>query len=399
VLARLDELATFGGQADGGVTRLAFSEEEMAARDRVGDWMRSAGLDVRFDRFGNMFGSTDANQPGAHVSMSGSHIDTVPNGGRLDGALGVVAAVEAVDAMRRVGRLPPRPLEVVVWRCEEPVRFSQGKVGSLLFSGRLAPDDVRPLEKPPIDLNAMMMQESARPQRAETRTVASVLELHIEQGSVLERAERQLGVVTAIAAPIRTRMTFLGRADHSGATPMAHRRDALCGAAQLILGVEAAALEEQAAASVATTSAVDCVPGAMNVVPGAVTLLVDLRGVEEASIVRLQDTIRARAEGIARDRSLDLEFETLSVGTPTRLRPEVVGCVERALRDLGYDPVLMPSGAGHDAQCLATSADVGMIFVPSIGGVSHSPEERTAPEDIVAGARALAAAWFAMGSR
>lgn len=361
--------------------------------------MRQAGLEVRFDRFGNMFGSTDANEPGAHVSMSGSHIDTVPNGGRLDGALGVVAAVEAVEAMRGAGRLPQRSLEVVVWRCEEPVRFSQGKAGSLFFSGALSLRDLRTIEQPPIDLEEVIRQEATRPQRAETRIVASVLELHIEQGCVLERAARQLGVVTAIAAPIRSRLTFLGRADHSGTTPMAERRDALCGAAELVLAVEAAALGERAAASVATTGALDCFPGAMNVVPGTVSLLVDVRGVDEASMSRLQSAIREQAEAIARVRSLDLEFETLSVGTPTQLRPEVVGCVARALREVDYDPMLMPSGAGHDAQCLATSADVGMIFVPSVGGISHSPDEHTAAEDIVAGARALAAAWFAMASR
>lgn len=399
MLARLEELATFGGQAGGGVTRVAFSSDEIAARDRVAEWMRDAGLDVRFDGFGNMFGSTDANEPGGHVSMSGSHIDTVPNGGRLDGALGVVAAVEAVEAMRRTRCLPQRPLEVVVWRCEEPVRFSQGKAGSLLFSGGLSLDDLRALEEPPIDLKGLLAEETARPQRAETRTVASLLELHIEQGCVLERAGRQLGVVTAIAAPIRTRLTFRGRADHSGTTPMTERRDALCGAAEFVLAVEVAALEEQSAASVATTSSADCRPGAMNVVPGEVTLLVDVRGVDEASIGRLQAAIRARAEEVANARSLRLEFEPLSVGRPTVLRPEIVECVDGALRNVDYEPILMPSGAGHDAQCLATSADVGMIFVPSVGGISHSPDEHTDDEDIVAGARALAAAWFAVASR
>jgi hydantoinase/carbamoylase family amidase len=399
VLGRIEELASFGGQSDGGVTRVAFSPDELAARDRVAEWMRTAGLEVRFDRFGNMFGSTDANEPGAYVSLSGSHIDTVPSGGRLDGALGVVAAVEAVEAMRRSGCLPQRPLEVVVWRCEEPVRFSQGKVGSLFFSGSLALSELRAIEETPIDLGEIIRQEAARPQRAETRVVASILELHIEQGCVLERAARQLGIVTAIAAPIRTRLTFLGRADHSGTTPMAERRDALCGAAEFVLAVEEAALGERAAASVATTGAIDCFPGAMNVVPGTVTLLVDLRGVDEASMGRLQGAIRARAEAIAGARSLDLEFETLSVGTPTQLRPEVIGCVADALRDVNYNPMLMPSGAGHDAQCFAASADVGMIFVPSVGGISHSPDEHTAAEDVVAGARALAPAWFALASR
>lgn len=398
VLRRLDELARLGGQADGGVTRIAFSQEEVDARELVAEWMTEAGLGVRFDWFGNTFGSVDSNAPLARVSMSGSHIDTVPGGGRLDGALGVVAAIEAVEAMQRSSRLPALPLEVVVWRCEEPVLFSQGKVGSLLFSESLAWEDLRPL-KPLPDSDALLNSAAALPQRDPSRRVESVLELHIEQGCVLERAGRQVGVVTAIAAPVRLRVTFGGRADHSGTTPMGERRDALCGAAELVLAVETVALGEAVAGTVATVAVVDCRPGAINVVPDAVEVLIDVRGVNEPSMQRVQAQIRDQAKLICRTRSLDLAYETLSVGVPTRLRPEVVAAVAAAVRDIEYDPLLMVSGAGHDAQSLAGVADVAMIFVPSVGGVSHSPEERTADADLIAGARALAAAWYALASR
>jgi hydantoinase/carbamoylase family amidase len=220
VLARLDELAAIGANAGGGVTRIAFSAEEEEALALVGGWLAEAGLTPAFDRFGNLFASSDGNGPGLVSTVSGSHLDTVPNGGRFDGALGVIGAIEAVEAMREVDVLPEQPLEVVVWRCEEPVRFSQGKVGSLLFTGALTVDDLVSLGDPPFDIAAALAAEDRRPRRDSSRRIGSCLELHIEQGRRLERARRRVGVVTAVAAPIRLRIEVEGRADHSGATPM-----------------------------------------------------------------------------------------------------------------------------------------------------------------------------------
>lgn len=398
LLGRLGELARIGADPAGGVTRLAFSAEEREAEELVAGWMETAGLTVRYDEFGNMFGATDAGGGGAAVSLCGSHLDTVPNGGRLDGALGVVAAIEAVEAMRAVGRLPEAALEVVVWRCEEPVRFAQGKAGSLVFSGLMRPDELRPIEQPPLDLAAALAADGDRPRRDGSRRLETCLELHIEQGAQLEQADCTIGVVTAIAAPIRLRVELTGSADHSGATPMADRRDALCGAAELVLAIELAARAEVDAGSVATAAAIGCLPGAMNVVPGESSLLVDVRGVDAASMQRVVAEIERAAAEIAERRALRVDVDTLSRGEPTPLSPAVVDRLAQVVDAIGLSSMRMPSGAGHDVQCLAALAEIGMLFVPSVGGISHSPEEHTRDEDVIAGARALAACWWALAA-
>ncbi len=398
LLGRLDELARIGADPAGGVTRLAFSAEEREAEKLVSSWMETAALTVRYDEFGNMFGATDVDGGDAAVSLCGSHLDTVPNGGRLDGALGVVAAIEAVEAMRAVGRLPEAALEVVVWRCEEPVRFAQGKAGSLVFSGLMRPDELRPIEQPPLDLAAALAADGDRPRRGGSRRLETCLELHIEQGAQLERAGCTIGVVTAIAAPIRLRVELTGSADHSGATPMADRRDALCGAAELVLAIELAARAEIDAGSVATAAAIGCLPGAMNVVPGESSLLVDVRGVDAGSMQRVVAEIERAAAEIAERRALRVDIDTLSRGEPTPLSPAVVDRLAEVVDVIGLSSMRMPSGAGHDVQCLAALAEIGMLFVPSVGGISHSPEEHTSDEDVIAGARALAACWWALAA-
>jgi len=398
LLERLDQLALLGADPSGGTTRIAFSPEEDAALQLVSDWLEQAGLTPTYDDFGNLFASNDGNQPGAVTSASGSHLDTVPNGGPLDGALGVVAAIEAVEAMRAAEALPPRPLEVVIWRCEEPVRFSQGKVGSLLFSGQLTIDELSPLGEPPFDVASALSRENRQPRRDASRRIGSLLELHIEQGRRLERAGLPVGVVTAVAAPIRGRITIEGRADHSGSTPMDDRRDALAAAAEVVLAVEDAGRSEAKSESVATSADITCHPGAINVVPGRAEVLVDIRGVDPTSMERLVEGISASCEMIASRRALDIRITILSRGVPTVLRESVIRRLEEVVRTLGHEPLLLPSGAGHDAQCLAGSADVGILFAPSVDGVSHSPGEFTRPEDVIESARALAAGWLALAA-
>ncbi len=286
----------------------------------------------------------------------------------------------------------------MIWRCEEPVRYAHGKVGSLLFSGQIARADLHPVQEPPFDLAAALRADGERPRRDPSRSVASCLELHIEQGRRLEEAGVQVGVVTAVAAPIRLRATVTGRADHSGATPMNGRRDALCAAAELVLAVERAGRAESAAESVATTADVGVSPGAMNVVPGAATLLIDVRGIDAPSMERVRAAISAAAAAIAGRRAVRIAVDTLSRGTPTRFDPAVVDALAGTVEHVGSPPLRMPSGAGHDTQCLAGMAQCGMLFVPSVGGISHAPDELTHDADVVAGARALAAAWWQVAS-
>jgi N-carbamoyl-L-amino-acid hydrolase len=231
------------------------------------------------------------------------------------------------------------------------------------------------------------------PSRPDTRRVAGCLELHIEQGRRLERAGRRLGVVTAVASPIRLRVVVAGRIDHSGATPMDDRQDALCAAAELALAVERAAQAEAEYETVATTARISVEPGAMNVVPGHAEMLVDVRGIEGESMRRVVASIEACATRVAAGREVDIDVQTLSSAEPTQFDRDIVEVLSDTVAALGEEPMLMPSGAGHDAQCIASLAPAGMLFVPSAGGISHSPLEHTDDGDVVLGARALAGAW------
>ena len=258
----------------------------------------------------------------------------------------MVAAIEAVEAMRAVGALPDRPLEVVVWRCEEPVRFSQGKVGSLLFTNQITIDDLAPIGEPRFDIRAALMGEARTPRRDPSRSIASCLELHIEQGRRLEQAGCPVGVVTAVAAPIRLRVSFNGRADHSGATPMDDRLDALCAAAELILAVEDAGRRSQRQNQWRLRPISTCRPGTINVVPGEAEVLVDVRGIDLESMDRVVATIRASAEGIAMRRRLRTEVTVLSRGVPTVLDNTVVSTLQEVVRALGGEPAAIAERRG-----------------------------------------------------
>lgn len=392
LLSRLSELAEVGADDAGGVTRIAFSELEVQANELVCRWLRELDLTLARDPFGNLFASTDGNAAVGRPWLAGSHLDTVPNGGKLDGALGVVAAVEAMAAMRVSNSLPAAPLEVVIWRCEEPVRFAHGKVGSLIFSEALALEELTPLDNSGLDLT-LTPTRSDLPLRPASRGVGGCLELHIEQGRRLERGGHHLGVVTAVASPIRLRVIVLGRSDHSGATPMDDRRDALCAAAELSLAIETVARRESEFETVATVARIVVRPGAMNVVPGEAELLIDIRGIDAGSMARVVAEIESKSEQLVAIRDVRIETQILSSARPTEFDRDVIDALSRAVTAIGGDPVLLPSGAGHDAQCIAALAPSGMLFVPSVGGVSHSPLEHTADEDVVLGARALAGAW------
>jgi hydantoinase/carbamoylase family amidase len=360
--------------------------------------MREAGLTVASDRFGNLFGSTDGNKPGARVSMAGSHIDTVPDGGSFDGTLGVVGAIEAVNAIRESDARTNLPLEVVVWRCEEPVRFAQGKVGSSLFAGTRSVEDLRPLD-PRFSFDTAIPVEEEATQREPTRVPASYLELHIEQGRRLEEGGLQIGVVTAVAAPTRLSIVISGRTDHSGATPMGMRRDALCAAAELVLAVESAASAESRHESVGTTTSVECVPGAINVVPGEARMIVDLRGVNRESVGRVVAAIEDAVGEVERARDVRVDIEFMEREDPTPLDPHLVEIMSKTVSRVGLTAQLMSSGAGHDAQNVAALCPAGMLFVPSVDGVSHSREEFTRDADVVAGVQALSACWWRIAGR
>lgn len=394
--AAIDELAGFNDNpAAGGITREVYTPTYAAALDWVMKRMRAAGLEVRLDAVGNLFGRWPGSDPDAPIVLTGSHVDTTLNAGRYDGVVGVLGAIEAVHALRAADVQPRRSIEIVAWAGEEP-RFGTGCVGSRAAAGDLERTDLDRLR----DRDGTSMAEALReaghdPDRlAEARidpaSVHALVELHIEQGAVLEAHGESIGVVTAIAAPHDFRLTLRGAATHSGATPMDLRRDALAGAAEAMVALERAARESPSGTTVGTVGVLRLRPGAINVVPGEVELDVDVRDSDVAARDHVVAAILAAAREIAERRGLELDVTPIVEDVPVACDPRVVDAAEASCRELSLPFRRMISGAYHDAMIMGRKVPIGMIFVPSVDGVSHHPDELTAPEDLDRGVRVLA---------
>lgn len=400
VIERLQEatiaLAEFGRVGPTAVTRLAFTSEDEAAHKFIAQRMRAVGLETRVDAFGNVFGRRSGTDEAASVILTGSHLDGPPDGGMFDGTVGVICALEAVHAMNERGVALRHPLEVVAIRCEHLDRFGMSCLGSRAMSGKLNDPELDRLADRQTGeslrealLAAGHLGEPLASVRLEDR-VGAFVELHIEQGRVLEDAGDRLGVVTAIAGPTRFLVRLEGVADHSGGTPMKLRRDALCGAAETALALER--LATSTSSSVGTVGVFEVRPGAMHTVPGVAEFAVDIRGVDAAEKAALVVRFRSEMEAIAARRELGLSF-TCSVDEPPVPCSELVRrAIGDALMDERLQYVEMASGGGHDTQHLSRCTEAGMIFVPSVAGISHAPEERTEWEDLALGATALRAA-------
>lgn len=380
-----------------GVTRLAFTEEDLRARQLVIGWMQEADLAVRVDPAGNIIGRQEGSKAGWPALMVGSHLDTVREGGVFDGSLGVVAGIELAQALREEGQALRHPLEVVVFSDEEGVRFGTGLFGSRAMAGLLDPNEVfRARDERGVELaqalcDAGLDPETVTQARRDPATVGAYLELHIEQGAVLAHRDIVAGVVTGIVGIWRRKYTWRGVTNHAGTTPMYLRRDALLGAAEFVLAVNRLVKERVNAGveMVGTVGWLRVHPGAVNVVPGEAALYLELRGMDLARVQEVLHELHSVAQDLARRNSLELEASDPAVIPPIALSPVVMEEVEGACQDLRISWCRLPSGAGHDAQNMALSAPAGMIFVPSQGGLSHCPEEYTLPEHVAAGARIL----------
>ncbi len=386
--AILDVFRRYGGGDDGGTTRLAYSDEDIAARAYAASVMESAGLQVSVDIAGNLIGRRDGADPAALPIVIGSHLDTVPGGGSYDGHVGCAAAFEVALTLHHHGVALGHPLEVVVFQNEEG-----GKTGSRALVGRVEPFEFDAVTASGLTIrdginrlggDAARLDEAQR----EPGSMAGFLELHIEQGAVLETAGTQIGIVEGIVGIRRWNMTVLGAQNHAGTTPMPQRRDALVATADMIRAVHEVATTMDGR-QVATVGRIEAVPGAPNVVPGEVRATLEIRDLEMDKIGQIFAEIVASAREIESARDVTIEFERFyeSLAAPTA--PAFRDILERAATDLGYSTMRMPSGAGHDAQSMAELGPVGMIFVPSRDGISHAPEEYTAPEDITRGANVL----------
>jgi hydantoinase/carbamoylase family amidase len=391
-LARdLERLAAFGRDPSGGWTRPALSEADAQARGYVREEMRAMGLAVVHDEVGNLIGRRRGARDEAPV-VTGSHLDSVPRGGRFDGPLGVAGALEAVRALDEAGVTTGRPIEVVVFTGEEGSRFPRGTIGSAAMSGDVAVAEILSLRDRDgvrfLDALASYGDTGApRPARRPPGSVHAFVELHIEQGGVLESQRIDIGAVTAIQGLIQHVARIHGDPNHAGATPMSLRRDALAGGAEIVLAVERVAREVGA---VATVGRLEVEPGGYNIIPGVATLSIDLRAPEAGSLDELDRQIRAEVLDIAERRGLGLELTRRQRVEPGPCAEVVIGAVERAAVEAGASAMRLLSGAIHDALHMGSLCPTGMIFVPSVGGKSHCPEEESGLAEMLRGCEVLA---------
>lgn len=381
---RLDELYAIGAgpPPEGGAYRPLYGTAWAAAGDLVEGWMKRAGLKTRRDAVGNIWGRSGGTERGKSV-VTGSHIDTVRRGGRLDGALGIVAGLTAVETLLKEKGAPRRPLEVVAICEEEGSRFATNFWGSRAIVGDIDRVDT--------EMQQAMRELGLDPGRTATAArddLDTFVELHIEQGAVLETSGTPLAIVSAIVGTAHLEVVVTGRPDHAGTTPMELRHDALTGAAAMIHAIESLA-RSLGRPAVATVGRLRVEPDQINVVPGRVVFTVDVRHADLTARRSLEDRIRSLCATIAGERTLGLEIRTLQERPPVPMHPKVREVLVQAALDCGVEAPELVSGAGHDAQVLAARCKVGMLFVPSIGGRSHCPEEATSPRHVELGTRVL----------
>ena len=376
-----------------GITRLAFSEHEGQAFDFIAGKMKEAGLKVRADNFGNIIGRRDGLYNDAAVVMMGSHLDSVPNGGNFDGVVGVLTALEVISVMNEQGFQNEQPIELVVFRAEESSRFGVATLGSKVMCGQIKADDLRTItDKSKRSLYDVLKENGFDADNIENAVyqdkVKLFLEVHIEQGKVLEATGKQIGVVTGIAAPTRLRVFLDGHADHSGATPMGMRHDALCAAAEMVLAVESLG-GKTVNPCVATVGILEVSPCVMNVIPGKVELGIDIRSIYDNDKSELTQKIKEAVKEIAQARGIECEIKEISDERPVPLRENVLEFLQKACLKNGVEHILVPSGAGHDAMHWAAVYPVGMLFIPCREGISHHHQELAKIEDIACSAKIL----------
>lgn len=417
----IEQLSEIGRTTQGGVTRLAFTPQDLAGRKLLSEWMLEAGLKIQRDAVGNLIGVLPGRVPHAPVLACGSHIDSVVNAGKFDGIVGIVAAVECARILHESGGLNST-LCVMNFVMEESSRFGAGYgFGSRVMAGfPIGRQELFARDRSKV-LQARAMQElkgwetgsriatertalraaqeDIEASRYDWTGVRAFIELHIEQGPVLERAQAQIGVVTAVAAPTRLHLVLTGQQNHSGTTPMNMRYDALAAAAEIILEVERIARLDTGHRIVATVGMIQSEPNVMNVIPGRVELRVDVRSAngdaKREAVASMQDAMRE----ICKERGIGIEINTLTDESPVEFSQEIVDVIARVCAAQNLDAMKMPSGAGHDAAHVARVAPAGMIFIPSREGISHDPREFSAIEEIERGARVLLGALLELDNR
>lgn len=389
---RLFELSEIGRKAEGGITRMSFTKEERQAKDLVRSYMIDAGLSVREDAAGNLIGRKEGYQKDAPTVIMGSHLDSVPEGGIFDGPLGVLAAIEVLQSMKEHQVETNHPIEVIAFTDEEGTRFRFGMIGSMSLAGTLRQEHLTNTDQQGITVAQAMREAGYDPDRItdaarEKGSVKAYIELHIEQGKILENSGLSVGVVSGIAGPLWTKWTLTGEAGHAGATPMNIRRDPLAAAATIIQEIESEVKRYPNA--VGTVGKLSVQPGGMNVIPGQVEFTLDLRDIDEQVRNEIENQITSRARQICNERGIHLRIDDLQRIEPVPCSPEIRRVIEAACEKAGQKTMTLPSGAGHDGMQFKDFCPIGMIFVRSKDGISHNPAEWSSKEDCRDGANVL----------
>src|SRR5437016_8983067 len=384
LLSEIETLASFSDAEAPAVTRIVFTPTDMTARAWMKEHCEDAGLSVRQDAIGNTFARWSGSDPAASVVGTGSHIDAIPNAGRYDGVVGVLGGLEAMRALRQSGFRPKHSIELLVFTSEEPTRFGIGCLGSRLLSGTCSADaaskltdrDGASLEQ--VRLAAGFAGELAAVKLA-TGYYKAFVELHIEQGPILERERIALGVVTHIAAPASFRVSIEGSGGHAGGVLMADRKDALCAAAELILAIEKAAHASGALDTVATVGVCDVFPGAVNSIPSRVGITLDIRDTDLVRRDGVMKAIERAGETISKKRGVVIRNELINADAPADCAPEVRAALAVSCREHGFPFLEMVSRAYHDSLFVSRIAPTGMLFIPCRNGYSHRPDDYAAP--------------------
>ncbi|MCC6877907.1 MAG: M20 family metallo-hydrolase [Sandaracinaceae bacterium] len=403
VQAELDELARFSDDPAPAVKRVLYTPTDLEGRAYVRRLALEAGLEARVDPAGNAFYRLPGRESGGVVG-TGSHIDAIPNAGKLDGTVGVIGGVAALRAIRESGAVPRRPIEVIAFTSEEPTRFGIGCLGSRLMAGAIACERVRALrdaEGTPFEdaRRAAGFEGALEDVRLPQDYFSAFVELHVEQGPILEAEKLEIGAVTAIAAPASYRVRVLGEGGHAGGVLMPARRDALCGASELVISLERLVREVGGADTVGTVGMLGVHPGAVNSIPSEVRFTIDLRDIDHARRERVWGAFIERMREVSAARKLETSLEPINEDAPCLSDEAILLVIEASCRALGLSHKRMVSRAYHDTLFIARIARTAMIFVPSRAGVSHRPDEHTPPEQIAHGVEVLASTLYALADR
>ncbi len=392
IVRRINDLAAISEEG-GSLTRIYLTKELRGAADLILGWMREAGMSARLDAVGNVCGRYEGDRPGAPCLMLGSHYDTVRDAGKWDGPLGVITAISCVADLNRRGKRLPFAIEVVGFADEEGVRFASTLLGSRAVAGTFDENVLNTRDRDGVSMRDALVQFGLDPDRIGAaarprRELLAYIELHIEQGPVLEAQNLPVGVVTAIAGATRLAARLTGMAGHAGTVPMALRRDALAGAAECIGAIEQLCRTDEGGL-VGTVGHIQAKPGATNVIPGQVSFTIDMRAPTDGHRKRAVSEIVREIEAIAKRRRLALHLDVTHENRTAPCAPWLKDQIAQAIEAEGFSVFELPSGAGHDGMAMIDIADVGMIFVRCRGGISHHPDEHVELTDADAGARVL----------